>query len=505
MDPRYSGNDAIKKTWTTEQKLLRWQQVELAVIDARAKSRRQKERAARIRGILEGTPIDVEWWKARDKEIHHDLQAFVDERRRHLPRKLQRLFHKDITSYDTEEPAFATALNTSVAEVERLLGELATTLVSQIGRYRFLPMLGVTHGQWAELQTLGKRMATWLKALIVDKVKLDHSKHWLGYSKLSGAIGNSGEIPMTVQTAALAQLGLEPFAGATQIMPREVYVPLAEALAQIVETTAKMAIDIRLAARSARTLMQEPFGKSQKGSSAMPHKKNTITLEQISGMAIMARQYANMIAATMSTWEERAIEQSCVERVAWPDLFFVVTHTLARLTKVIADLRVYPDRLLQEIVDCRGVYAANRAKGFLGESGFEAEVSYRIVQLAAFNAFEPSRSEQKIRDWGRFTASDEAERAPALLAKQKRHRPESIQDLIKDGKLRPSAELGTSRQTVTEWNRQLRTFFGKSDRQRRWAALFSFERNLQGEEAQIEEVLKEAGVWFGIGFKEGTN
>ena len=177
----------------------------------------------------------------------------------------------------------------------------------------------------------------------------------LDYSKLSGAIGNYGSINPEVEIKALELLELQPYYGATQIMPRELYAPLAQALAQIVSTLNKIAMAIRLGARSGNPIYHEPFKKTQMGSSAMPHKKNTIRTEQIEGMERMAHNYLQMIMENIKTWEERAIEQSCVERVAWPDLFHVTIHSLRSMNFVLSGLQVYPDNMLREIIESSSV------------------------------------------------------------------------------------------------------------------------------------------------------
>src|SRR6185436_1031469 len=161
-------------------------------------------------------------------------------------------------------------------------------------------------------------------------------------------------------------------------------------------------LDIRLMARSGRTLVQEPFGKMQTGSSAMPHKKNTISCERLAGFARMARNYSHMIEENLDTWEERAIEQSSVERVAWPDLFHVTCHSLTTMTKILTGLKVNPDLMALELEESRKCYASDEAKERLKEIaqpfGLSGEEAYRIVQLACFNIFEPDPKAKQMRD-----------------------------------------------------------------------------------------------------------
>jgi adenylosuccinate lyase len=312
MIERYADED-ISRIWSDENKLKLWQKTELAVIEAMVVlGKIPQEIYEKISEILLSHPIDIDWWKEKETKIKHDLNAFVEERLRFLPPELQKYFHKKLTSYDIEEPAFATMIKESLAVLEKYYQELDATLVEMAKKYRFTIMLGRTHGQGAELQTFGKRILTWLRDLRLDFEVLKKVAENLKYSKISGAIGNYGSIDPEIEKRALEILGFEPYYGATQIMPREIYAPIAYALCQIVLTLDKIALAIRLGARSGRPIYQEPFGKKQKGSSAMPHKRNTIFTEQIEGMARMAKKFSEMIQDNIVTWEERAIEQICL-------------------------------------------------------------------------------------------------------------------------------------------------------------------------------------------------
>ena len=386
----------IDKIWLDENKLLLWQKTELAVLKARAHlgDGISREEYERINQSLKENPANIKWWKAKDEEIHHDLNAFIQERIRFIPKELQKHFHQGMTSYDTEEPAFAKMVKDSIEIVERYYFELEKVLEEMAMKYRYTIMNGRTHGQEAEMQSFGKRCLTWLQDLRISFENLKKSKENLRFSKLSGAIGNYGGITPAIEVEALEFLDFKPQYGVTQIMPRELYAPIAQGLSQLVATINKIALTIRLGARSGRPINQEPFTKKQTGSSAMPHKKNTISTEQMEGMCRMAKAYAMAIMENIQTWEERAIEQSCVERVFWPDLFHVTTRVLKVMKRVLEGLVVYPNNMLQEIHESRGCYASSHAKEILKRLGFDFNEAYRIVQLAAFNAFESSREEE---------------------------------------------------------------------------------------------------------------
>lgn len=481
----------MKNAFSDIHKLSLWQKTELAVIEAGVKLGMVPQAAfIQIRDIWAGTPIDVDWWLARDTEIHHDLNAFVDERVRHVPVEQQQYVHAfGITSFDTQEAAFATMLKECLALVETYYAKLCATIRDLAIKYRYTIMNHRTHGQEAELSTFGARCLTWYRDLETAMTTLRFAAQLLRFSKLSGAIGKYGHIDPEMERIALGILGFAPYYGATQIMPRIVYAPVADALCGLVAVINKIALDIRLAARSGRPLMREPFSKRQKGSSAMPHKKNPIRVEQLEGMLRMATGYASMIKANIVTWEERAIDQSSVERVAWPDLFHVTLHSLSVLKFVLSGLKVYPANMLREIHESRGVYASPAAKDFLkrhlADLGHEA--AYRIVQLACFNVFEPSREWMGLNDLGPRNFGDARwvlERAATLI-----DTVVSIRDFIPSAQLRVTDELEASAEQVAAYNERLSRLFADPDVKAEWTKLFDPAFLLKNEGRLYKEIL----------------
>lgn len=487
MLERYA-NKEITEIFSDENKLQLWQETEFAVIKAMFHLRMiDPNDGPNVIITLKDIPIDLEWWKKRDKEIHHDLNAFIDERVRHLPTELHQYFHKNITSYDTEEPAFARMLISAADIIQARCELFKVQLITLALKYRFTIMNARTHGQEAELQSFGARCLSWLADYQVAKKAFDQSLENLKYSKLSGAIGKYGSLNPEIEKLALNNLGFQPFIGATQIMPRILYAPIAQALSNLVSVLDKIAEDIRLAARSGRPIMQEPFQKKQKGSSAMPHKKNTIRTEQIEGMARMARGYMNMISENIKTWEERAIEQSSVERVAWPDLFHVTVQSFQVMTLVLNGLKVYPDNMLKEINESRGVYASSEAKEFLKTQGLSHEAAYRIVQLASFNVFEPNSDRSAIRE-NVPTSFAEANSYLRMISRFKPEKITSIEDFIPRAELQVSESLDASWDDVDNYNAVLRKLFAHKEIVSEWHRLFTPEHLLQHEKFLFEQM-----------------
>lgn len=493
MIERYADK-VIAGIWTDEAKLSAWQDVELAVIWARLSLGLVKEQDyLKIQSILKSTPVDIAWWKEREKKTNHDLQAWVEERVRHLPVELRPRFHEGMTSYDTEETAFLIMLKQSTTRVFVGCVALETALRALALSYRFCPMMGVTHGQHAEIQTFGKRCLTWLQDVFVAETKISENLEALKFSRLSGAIGNYGGVTPEIEKVALETLGFKPFYGATQILPRQLFVPLASSLATLVLVVSKIGTDIRLGARSPRPIYQEPFGKSQTGSSRMPHKKNTIACEQLEGLGRMTLGVLTMITQNVTTWEERAIEQSCVERVAWPDLFHVVMRSLTACTKVMEGLQVYPDNMVQSIIDTRGTWAAGPAKEFLRERlavlDVNSEDAYRIVQLASFIAFQPSDTVKSMRKL-LPTSLDDANRALQEMEMSGGGTPASIERIIRDAELRVIPELDITVHQVDAWRAALLVLFSKPEVVTEWRDVFSIQNRLRDEAALFKQILK---------------
>jgi len=492
MVKRYE-NPIIEKIFRDEAKLQLWQDTEMAVIKARVNLNMiAPEIYDQILAILQSNPIDVEWWKKRDEEIHHDLNAFIDERIRHLPGHLHQYFHKNLTSYDTEEPAFAQTLVTAFCLIMALSKTLEQTLKTLALKHRHTIMNGRTHGQEAEMQSFGARCLTWLADYRVAREALEQSLDNLKYSKLSGAIGKYGSLDPKIEEEALRILVFTPFYGATQIMPRILYAPIAQNLCNLVVVIDKIGMDIRLASRSGRPLLQEPFKKKQKGSSAMPHKKNTIRTEQLEGMARMAKGYMIMITDNIKTWEERAIEQSCVERVAWPDLFHVTAQSLKVLDGVLNGLTVYSDNMLQELYESRGVYASSEVKEFLKErlnnDWIKHEDAYRIVQLACFNVFEPGAKRLAIRE-KKATSFTESLELLQTIGSMPPEKIISIEKFIPEARLRVSDSLDLGPQQIDIYNQSLRELFSQDGVIKEWKKLFTPEFLLKNEDFLYQQIL----------------
>ena len=438
-------------------------------------------------------PVNIVRLEEIEAKIHHDAQSAVEERRevlREHPELLEGEYHKKVTSYDIEDPAFVKMLADSVCEVVKAARDLRRAIASKAVAYRFTPALAKTHGQWAQIQSFGYECLTWHQDLATPMTDIEYSAGRLQFSKMSGAIGNNAEIDPELEIAALNELGLKPWHGATQIMPRVVYASLASGLAHLVSQCAKVAGDIRLGARSGFKIIEEPHGKDQKGSSAMPQKRNPVGCEQITGLARAARHFAGMLGENIETWESRSIEQSCVERIAWPDLFHISMRALTSLTKIINGLNVYPDVMMKEIIASAGTYASNETKTFLAdELDIAPDDAYSLIKLAAYNVFAPDTYERSLRENppGSLIEADNAHgdfeqyRLCATI-------PTSIEFIIARGLLNSSPELDIDNVTVNVWNSKLRESFKDDAVKVAWHELFKPSRAMRNEAHSFKQV-----------------
>jgi len=483
MIKRYSDK-SVDENWALKHKFQLWQEIELAVIKVRCEMGTfPADVYNKISLVLNNCEIDIEEIKRIEGITKHDLNALIEERKAHLPEELRKYVHFMMTSYDTEEAPFSLMLLGSIKQVEVASGDLILLLWDMAFKYRYTPMLGRTHGQEAKLQSFGLRILRWCRLLDYARYHLQSATTGIRYSKLSGAIGNYQGITPDEEKEVLKSIGLEPFVGASQIIPRMVHQPLANALVMIVGALTQIAEDVRIAARSGLPIMQEFFDKGQMGSSAMPHKKNTITCENQIGMWRMAKGYAHMLQDCLLTWEERAIEQSCVERVAWPDLFHVVMFSFSNMTKVLKKLQVFPDNMLLEIWCSHGCYASEDAATLLKKFGLVDKEAYRIVQLDAAIVHEPC---QMLKEY-RLAKKDGDKAYPSIEEANMLGRChlglfQTISEVIYTGTLHPIEALGHSQTTVDDWNSQLKNIFADPQKLEEWQNIFSIAYQLRNED-----------------------
>jgi adenylosuccinate lyase len=386
----------MARIWSDEEKLARWLDVELAALDGWAAiGVVPAEAADEIRGrAVPPTPQRV---AEIEERTQHDVAAFVDAVGEQLG-PVGRWFHYGLTSSDVLD----TALSLQIQEAgELVLQGLDSALTGVIGRaeeHRVTLIMGRTHGVHAEPTTFGLKLSVWAFELDRARVRVQSALERLRVGKLSGAVGTYSATDPEVERIACEQLGLEPADASTQILQRDRHAELLSALAVTASSLEKFALEIRQLARTEVREVEEPFRRGQKGSSAMPHKRNPVIAERICGLARVVRGAALVGLENVALWHERDISHSSAERVVIPDAFLAVDYMLDRFTWLIEGLVVRPERMRRNLEASHGLFFSQRLLLALVEGGWERGRAYELVQRLAMRAWEEEQDfEQLVR------------------------------------------------------------------------------------------------------------
>jgi adenylosuccinate lyase len=407
--------------WSDARKYQTWLEVELAATDVLAQAGIVP--AADARELRARASFDIARIEEIERTTQHDVIAFttaVAER----AGPSARWFHFGLTSSDVLDTALALQMRESCDLILRDIEALAEAIRARAEEHRRTPMIGRTHGVHAEPMTLGVKLALWHAEIERDRERIRRAREIISVGKLSGAVGMFAHLDPSIEAAVCERLGLTPAPVASQVIQRDRHAELLTALAILAASLEKFALEIRGLQKTEIGEIEEPFGRGQKGSSAMPHKRNPIGCEQITGLARLVR--ANAVAAleNVALWHERDISHSSVERVILPDSFIVVDHMLRRFTRIVSGMVVYPDRMMENLERSRGVVFSGTLLLELARRGVSREDAYEWVQRNAMRAFHERRDFKALvltdRDiTGRLTR-EEIERAFDLGA-QLRH------------------------------------------------------------------------------------
>jgi adenylosuccinate lyase len=382
---RYS-RPAMTRIWSDEAKLARWLEVELAALDAWAEIGVVPTEAARSvrRGATPPSPERVE---QIERETGHDVAAFVDAVAETLGAE-GRYFHYGLTSSDVLDTALALALQEAGGLLLEGVDRAFDVVVRRAEEHRDTVTMGRTHGVYAEPTTFGLKLAGWAFTLDRERERLTRAVEGLRVGKLSGVVGTYAAIDPEVERIACEQLGLAPAPTSTQVIQRDRHAELLSALALLASSLERFATEIRHLARTEVREVEEPFGRAQKGSSAMPHKRNPIVAERICGLARVVRANALVGLENVALWHERDISHSSAERVAIPDSFVAVDYMLDRFTWLVDGLVVHPERMRANVERGGGLHFSQRLLLALVEAGLARDDAYRRVQRHATRAWE---------------------------------------------------------------------------------------------------------------------
>ena len=409
MIARYS-RPAMARVWSDESKLARWLEVELAALDGWASVGAVPEEAAQeIRARAEApTPERV---AEIEERTQHDVAAFVDAVAEPLG-PVGRWFHYGLTSSDVLDTALSLQIREAGALILEGIERALAAVLEQAERHRRTLMMGRTHGVHAEPTTFGLKLAGWALELDRDRTRVERALEGLRVGKLSGAVGTYSAIDPEVERLACERLGLEPAPSSTQILQRDRHAELLAALAVTAASLEKFALEIRHLARTEVREVEEPFGRGQKGSSAMPHKRNPIVAERICGLARVVRGAALVGLENVALWHERDISHSSAERVVVPDAFLALDYMLDRFAWLVEGLVVRPERMRRNLEASHGLFFSQRLLLALVESGLERSEAYELVQRNAMRAWE---EEQDFPDLVRSDSAISAQLDAAAL------------------------------------------------------------------------------------------
>jgi adenylosuccinate lyase len=370
--------------WTDSYKFKTWLQVEIAVCEAQAELGHIPAEA--VETIKAKANFDPQRVLEIEKEVKHDVIAFLTNVNEYVG-EAGRYIHLGLTSSDVLDTALALQL---VASLEVLMSQLELLIQAirhQAQQHRNTVMIGRSHGIHAEPITFGFKLAGWLAEVLRHRDRLCRLQTEIAVGKISGAVGTYANIDPQIEALTCQKLGLEPDTASTQVISRDRHAEYVQTLALLAASLERFAVEIRNLQRTDVLEVEEFFSKGQKGSSAMPHKRNPIRSERLTGLARIIRGHATAALENVALWHERDISHSSVERVMLPDCCILMHYMLVEATDLVKNLLVYPDNMLRNMNRYGGVVFSQRVLLALVEQGLSREEAYAIVQSCAHTAW----------------------------------------------------------------------------------------------------------------------
>jgi adenylosuccinate lyase len=383
MIPRYSRKE-MEAIWSAQNRFQKWLDIEILACEALAK-RGDIPREA-LRTIKAKARFDIDRIDEIERTVKHDVIAFLTSVAEFVGPD-SRFIHMGLTSSDILDTSLAVLLKEAseilLADIDKLLGVLKKKAI----RHKLTLMIGRTHGIHAEPVTFGLKMAMWYEEMARNRERLGRARDTVSCGKISGAVGTFAFIDPAVEEYVCKKLGLSPEKVATQIIQRDRHAEYFTTLAVIASSIDKFATEIRHLQRTEVREAEEYFTPGQKGSSAMPHKRNPVLSENLSGLARLMRGYALAAMENVALWHERDISHSSVERVIGPDATILLDFMLSRFTRLIDELVVYPGRMIENLNLTHGVIFSQMVLLKLTEKGMTREQAYAVVQENAMRSW----------------------------------------------------------------------------------------------------------------------
>ncbi|MFN8034857.1 MAG: adenylosuccinate lyase [Acidimicrobiia bacterium] len=387
MIPRYA-RAPMADLFGDESRYATWLEVEILAVEAWAElGVVPREAAAAIRARA---GFDVAAVEAREEVTQHDVAAFVDVVQDRVGQPEGAWVHYGLTSSDVVDTAWSVTLTRAAGLLLDAAVALEGTLVARAYEFRDTPMVGRTHGVHAEPTTFGNKLALWALQVRRDRERLAHARAAVAVGKLSGAVGTYSNIDPFVELYVCERLGLTPVP-ATQVLARDRHAEFLYACASVGATVESIALEIRHLQRTEVREVEEPFRAGQKGSSAMPHKRNPVKCEQLCGLARILRSNLQAGLENVALWHERDISHSSVERVVLPDSAMLAFYALVNARSILEGMHVHPDRMLENLDASYGLVFSQPVLLALVEAGQSRDEAYRIVQRCAMATWEQRR------------------------------------------------------------------------------------------------------------------
>jgi len=384
MIPRYASPQ-MTAIWSDENRFKIWQEIETVVCEVRAD--RGDIPAAAAAEIRAKGNFDTARVLEIENTVHHDVIAFLTNLAEYVGPS-SRFVHQGMTSSDLLDTALALQINEAGAVLRASLIALLDAVEAKAREHQNTVMIGRSHGIHAEPTTFGLKLMVYWSALKRGLDRLDYARKEIAYGQISGAVGTIAHLDPAVEAETMKRLGLTAAEASTQVVQRDRHANWLQAVATLGATIEQMAVEIRNLQRTDVHEVEESFGKGQKGSSAMPHKKNPIVSEKLTGMARLLRGYAHTALENVALWHERDISHSSVERIIFPDACHTLHHMLTKMEWLVKGLVVYPENMIRNMEKVRGMYFSQPVLLALTDCGVSREDAYRRVQRCAMRVWD---------------------------------------------------------------------------------------------------------------------
>lgn len=386
MIPRYTREE-MGRVWSDQNKFQRWLDVEIAATETLAEAGEVPREAAEA--IRTRAKIDVTRILENEAQVKHDVIAFTMQVGESIgDAQLARWLHYGLTSNDVVDTAQALQVRDASTLIEAALQKFGDVLARRAREFQHTPQIGRTHGVHAEPITFGLKILNWFAENRRNLERFRSAAAQMAVGKISGAVGNCSHLGPEAEAKICKRLGLAPAPVSSQVLQRDRHAHYLHTLALIAALLEKIALEIRHLQRTEVREAEEPFGSSQRGSSAMPHKRNPVNCEQVCGLARLVRSNAAAAMENIALWHERDISHSSVERVILPDSTILVDYLLARMTNIVEKMRVFPERMLRNLNSTHGLVFSGQMLQDLVERGCPRDEAYKLVQEHAMAAWE---------------------------------------------------------------------------------------------------------------------